>query len=192
MCQIDQVHPIQTITGRKIAALLNPRSAVLVTCCDATGVPNVLSVAWHTPLSHEPPLVGLSIGLTRYSHGLIAETGEFVINVVDKALQPAVELCGSHSGRDSDKVALAGLPLRPACCVRPPVIVSAMGHLECRVEGRVPAGDHTFFVGRVLHAEVRAGCFSDAWHPTQGHVLLCLQRDRFGHGCFEEGRSRDG
>jgi len=168
------------VRGREIAALLNPRPAVLVTCCDADGTPNALSLVWHTPLSHDPTLVGISVAKSRYSYGLIEESGEFVINIVSAACQHAVEVCGQRSGRDGDKLGTAGLRLEPARTVRPPLIAGALGALECRVVDRLSCGDHMFFVGEVLSATARAGCFGDAWEPGLGEVLLSRQRDRFG------------
>ncbi len=168
------------ITGREIAALLHPRPVVLVATCDADGRPNVISVAWCTPLSHQPPLVGVSIGLGSYSHQSIIETGEFVINVVDRSLQKAVEICGNCSGRSTDKISLAGLETWPAKFVRPPLLAGALAFLECRVENYVPAGDHTFFLAKVLVAEAQVERFDGSWDQDFGQVLLCLQRDRFG------------
>jgi flavin reductase (DIM6/NTAB) family NADH-FMN oxidoreductase RutF len=171
---------VKAIQGREIAALLNPRAVVLVTCCDAEGRPNVLTIAWHTPLSHDPPLVGISVGLSRYSHSLIETTREFVINVVSTDCRAAVEICGQNSGRECDKFALASLKLRPASLVRPPLIAQALGTLECKVVDRLACGDHTFFTAEVLAAATRLECFGDAWQPPHGDVLLCWQRDRFG------------
>ncbi len=168
------------ITGREIAALLHPRPVVLITTCDAAGRPNAISVAWCTPLSHQPPLVGVSIGLDSYSHQLIVENGEFVINVVDRSLQKAIEICGNSSGRSTDKLGLAGLETRPGKFVRPPRLAGALACLECRVEKTVPAGDHTFFLAKVLTAEAQAERFDGSWDRDFGQVLLCLQRDRFG------------
>ena len=168
------------IRGREISALLNPRPAVLVTCCDAKGKPNVLSLAWHTPLSHNPTLLGISVARAHFSHALIELTGEFVINIVSTDYLDAVELCGRVSGLECDKLALAGLSVEPARFVRPPLIAGALGTLECRVVHLLVCGDHTFFIGEVLAASARSECFSDAWQPPLGDVLLCLQRDRFG------------
>ena len=171
---------MKSIQGRQIAALLNPRPVVLVTCCDPAGNPNVLTVAWHTPLSHTPALLGISIDQQHYSHKLILESGEFAVNVVGQAFRSAVEVCGNCSGKDTDKISKAGLVLLPAHCIRPPLLAGALAHLECIVVDQVNAGDHIFLVGEILSAEAQTGCFSDCWSKPEGDVLLCLQRDRFG------------
>lgn len=167
------------VSGRSIAALLNPRPAVLVTCCDANQKPNVLSIAWHTPLSHNPPMVGISIDAQRYSHRLIDTTNQFAINVVDQAFYEAVEVCGNLSGRDGDKFAKAGLTLMPAHTIKPPLIAGAMAHIECVVENKVQVGSHTFFIGVVRYAEACKDIFTDSWASSDRRVMLCLQRDRF-------------
>lgn len=172
---------MKTVTGREIAALLHPRLAVLVTCCDKEGTANLLTVAWHTPLSHEPPLLGISIAPARFSHGLIQETAEFAVNIVGPSLRRAVEICGERSGREVDKFNLAGLETQPAKYISPPVLSAALGVIECRVVQQVETGDHTFFVGEALHGEARMECFSNAWERPKGVVLQCLQRDRYGH-----------
>lgn len=175
------------ITGRQITALLNPRPAVLVTCCDENGVPNAISIAWHTPLSHDPPLVGISVGKTRYSYKLIEQSGEFVINIVDTSFRNAVETCGNVSGADCNKIELAGLELRPTLKVRSPFILGSLGYLACQLEQQIPVGDHTLFVGRVLSAMVQAKRFSDSWMPDKAKVLLFWYRRRYGFGVYEEG-----
>ena len=180
MESVNLQHPMRRIDGHTIAALLNPRPSVLVTCCDAEGNPNVLSVAWQTPLSHEPPMLGISIDMRRYSHALLEQAGQFVVNVVSADMQPAIELCGNYSGRQVNKVLMASLKLSPAHCVRPSLIGGALAHLECEVAQMLDTGDHTFFVAHVVFAQANSQCFSEAWDPQTGNVLLCLQRDRFG------------
>jgi len=170
----------KTITGKEIAALLHPRPAVLVTCCDLNGAPNVLTVAWHTPLSYNPPLIGISIGLTRYSHNLISQVRQFVVNIVGISSIEALKNCGQYTGALDDKTSLSGLTLKAAHKVKPPLISAALGYLECQVEQEVDAGDHTFFIGRVMLAQAAETAFSNMWVSLIGDVPLCLQRDRFG------------
>jgi len=183
-------HTLKPVTGRAIAALLHPRLALLVTCCDRSGKPNVLAVAWHTPLSHQPPLIGIAIAPIRFSHHLIREQGEFVANVMGLSLQKAVAICGTYSGEVENKFALAGLKTHPAECVCPPRLVDALGVLECKVMDQMEMGDHTFFVGQVLKAQARSDCFSTAWE-TQGDDagLQYLQRERYG--AFVELKAHD-
>lgn len=176
---LEHAAEMKMIQGREIAALLNPRAAVLVTCCDEGGLANIFSLAWHTPLSHNPPLLGIAIDNRRYSHGRICETGEFVLNIVPAEFQEAVEICGTHSGCNTDKFRLAGLATLPAACVRPPRVEGALAYLECSLVEQVQTGDHTLFIGRVVCAEARADSFSDAWQPEHGDVLLCLQRKQY-------------
>jgi flavin reductase (DIM6/NTAB) family NADH-FMN oxidoreductase RutF len=176
----DQPTKYKTITGREVAAMLHPRPAVLVTCCDNHGAPNILTIAWHTPLSHDPPLVGISVASTRYSHGLISQTGELVINIVDHSFVAAVQICGQYTGELDRKAELAGLVLKSAKKVKPPIIAGALGYLECCVEQEVDAGDHTLFIARVLQAEALETAFSNQWLSPQGDILLCLQRDQYG------------
>ncbi|MCB2180303.1 flavin reductase family protein [bacterium] len=172
---------MKIVTGRDIAALLNPRLAALVTCCEPDGTPNVLTVAWHTPLSHHPPLVGIGIAPTRFSHQLIADEGAFALNIVGQSLLTAVKICGTYSGRIDDKFAISDLETFPAENIRPPVLAGALGVMECKLVDEITTGDHAFFVGEVLLAKVRQECFSHAW-KTDGAdpVLQCLQKDDYG------------
>jgi flavin reductase (DIM6/NTAB) family NADH-FMN oxidoreductase RutF len=169
------------ITDRNFSRLMNPRATLLVTCCDLDGKPNVLSVAWHSPLSIDPPLVGISISPKRYSYDLIHSTCEYIIHIVGPEMQNAVDLCGTVSGRDVDKIAQCGLAVQPAKMVRPPVLSGAYGYLECRVEQAVPVGDHTWFIGNVLYAAARTGYFSDTWDADRAKVLLYLKLDQYGY-----------
>jgi flavin reductase (DIM6/NTAB) family NADH-FMN oxidoreductase RutF len=171
---------MKPVAGREISALLNPRLAALVSFFGEDGRPSAVTVAWHTPLSHEPPLVGISLRAGSFSQGSIQATGEFVINIVGPDFIDAVTVCGNTSGARVDKLAQAGLAVHPAEIVHPPFIEGALGYLECRVEEALSMGDHIFYVGRVLQAQVLAQAFGNAWDSTAGVSLLCLQRDRFG------------
>ena len=169
------------IKGRNFSRLLNPRSTLLVTCCDTAGRPNVLSVAWHSPLSGDPPLVGISIAPTRYSHELITSNEEYVINIVGPEMESIVDFCGSVSGRDVDKITKANLRIQPANKVSPPILSDAFGYLECRVNKAVTVGDHTWFVGDVLYAAARKDIFTDTWDADRAKVLLYLKLDQYGY-----------
>lgn len=169
------------VKGREISALFNPRLSVLVTSCDKKGTPNVLTVAWHIPLSHRPPLVGISICNTHYSYQLISRTNEFVVNIMPETMKKEVKICGKYTGRLDDKTKIARLDMEQAHSVTPSLIVGAVGTVECQVREQVATGDHTLFIGQVLHAEAYQEAFTNQWVPGTGNnVLLCLQRDSYG------------
>ena len=168
------------VEGRNIAALLNPRPVVLVTSCDINNKPNVLTVAWTMPVSHDPPLLALSISPTHHSHALLAETGECVVNIVGQQFAHAVEVCGNTSGAHANKFELAGLKTAESLHVRPPRIHGCLAYMECRIVRVLNAGDHSLLLADVVWAEATKGAFSDVWDTEQGDVLLCRQRDRFG------------
>jgi len=153
--------------------LLHPRPVVLITSVGKNGRPNIMSVAWITPVSKNPPLIAMSIGKTRYSHRLIEETGEFVVNIPTEDLVGQVELCGRRSGKDLDKFEISGLTAKPAKTVSAPIIEECVGHLECRVVNKFSAGDHTVFVGEVSTAYADDGMFVDGFWDTDKAKILC-------------------
>ena len=83
--------------------MLYPVPAVMVSCQRPTEKPNIITVAWAGTVCTNPPMLSISVRPERYSNGIIAETGEFVVNLVTKDLVCATDYCGVKSGRDVDK-----------------------------------------------------------------------------------------
>jgi flavin reductase (DIM6/NTAB) family NADH-FMN oxidoreductase RutF len=161
--------------------LLHPYNTSLVTCCDEDGVANIITIAWLIPVSINPPLLCMSIGPKRYSYGLIRATGEFVVNVASYEIAQQALYCGRRSGREVDKFAATSLTPLPAQQVRPPVIAECLGHLECRVEQEVKAGDHNLVIARVLAAYAREGVLGEdgLYDLNRAHPLFHMGRNRF-------------
>ncbi len=134
---------------------------VLVTCVDAEGKPNIITLGMYMPISHDPPQVVIGVSPRRYSHDLIAEQGEFVVNSPGFEIAAKAHICGTKSGRSLDKFAEAGLTPKPAQRVRPPLIEECYGHIECEVVNRVTCGDHTLFVGEVVAVSVDEDCLEE-------------------------------
>lgn len=103
----------------------------------------------------------LLVGMTppRYSHELVEETKEFVVNVPTMDIVRETLFCGRRTGRIHDKFEETGLTPLPAKMVRPPIIKECVAHLECMVRQQISTGDHTLFVGDVLTAYVNEGVF---------------------------------
>jgi len=131
-----------------------PEQIVLAVSADAAGRPDVITLGWAMPTSGVPPMLAISVGHTRYSHELIEKGGEFVLAFPSIQLAEACLLCGTKSGRDTDKLAAAKLRTEPAKLVRPPLLAGCLANFECKVRGKLVTGDHTIFAGEVLAAHV--------------------------------------
>jgi flavin reductase (DIM6/NTAB) family NADH-FMN oxidoreductase RutF len=149
-----------------------PMQTVLVTCNDEKGKTNIITLAWHTPISQKPPLYGISLSPKRYSYGLIEKSKEFIINFIPYSLVEAAEFCGTHSGRNTDKLCQTGLTLAHAQKLTTPLIKEGYAHLECTLVKTVPLGDHTLMVGEVVAVSADDDAFenellrTDRIHPV--------------------------
>ncbi len=154
--------------------LLHPMHTVLLSCVGKTGKPNVLPLAWAMPTSRDPALVAVSVAPTRYSHGLIEETGEFVVNLPTVDIIKETLACGRTSGRNSDKFVETGLTPLPARKVKAPIIKECIAHLECKLHSQFKTGDHTVFVGEVIEAYANKGIFTDKYDVEKARMLFHL------------------
>ena len=130
--------------------MLNPVPAVMVSCADREGKPNIITIAWAGTVCTNPPMVSISVRPTRYSYDMIRETGEFVINLTTEKLARACDYCGVVSGRDVDKFAKTGLTPIPVEGVSVPGIAESPVSIACRVVEERALGSHTMFLAEVV------------------------------------------
>ena len=134
---------------------VHPSPAALITCADASGRANIITLAEVFNVSiAEPVIVGIAIAKPRWSHELITASGEYVVNLPTAAMVEVVDRCGTVSGRDVDKFAAFGLTATPAEKVAPPLIAECPISVECRVIGIQEIGDHDLFLGEALAEHV--------------------------------------
>ncbi len=129
--------------------MLAPVPPVLVTC-GTLEKPNILTVAWTGILSTIPARTYISVRPERFSHALLCETGEFVLNLPTAELVRAVDFCGVKSGADTDKFAQMGLSTAPASAVGAPLLVQSPVNLECRIFETREMGSHTVFFADIV------------------------------------------
>jgi flavin reductase (DIM6/NTAB) family NADH-FMN oxidoreductase RutF len=127
-----------------------PLPAMLITCVDASGKPNIITLAWVGIVNSDPPMVSISIRPGRHSHGLIKASQEFVVNIPSEKMIGKVDLCGVVSGRDVEKFSEAELTPMPAQEVSPPLIEECYVNLECKVKRIIPLGSHDLFLGEIV------------------------------------------
>ena len=138
--------------------MLNPTPVVLVSCADPQNPEkrNMITLAWAGTINSEPPMVSISVRKERYSHPLIAGSGEFVINLVDEKMARATDLCGVRSGRDTDKAKESGLSYMAADKMDiAPAVQDAPVSLCCKVRQTVELGSHDMFLGEIVSVMIR-------------------------------------
>jgi flavin reductase (DIM6/NTAB) family NADH-FMN oxidoreductase RutF len=132
-----------------------PEHIVLAVTWDAANKrPDIMVLGWAMPTSISPPMWAISVGHTRYTHKLLKETGEFVLAFPSTKMDEATQYCGTHSGRDIDKVKQIGLKTVPAKKIKPPILAGCPACFECKVKGAFETGDHTIFSGEVVASHV--------------------------------------
>lgn len=152
----------------RMARLVNHGPTVLVSCGRGSRA-NIITLAWVSPVSIDPPMVAISVAPPRHSHGLISRGREFAVNVPSPRILDAVWYCGTRSGRDVDKFDGAGLTPAAPRAIDTPLVEECFAHIECRVVKAAAVGDHTLFVGEAVGCSVEGGAFD-------GHLRL---RGRF-------------
>lgn len=140
--------------------LINHGPTVLITSKYQDKV-NIMTAAWCMPVSHNPPMMAVAIGFTRFSHKLIVQSREFAINIPDHQLLRALWCCGTTSGKTKDKFSLCGLTPVAGSRIEAPLIGECVGAIECRLDSHPTAGDHSMMVGEVLAAWVKPDVFED-------------------------------
>ena len=137
----------------KPATLLTPLPAALVTC-GTVEEPNVLTIAWTGIINSSPAMTYISVRPERWSHHLIAESGEFVINVTTADLVRAADFCGVRSGKDTDKFEEMKLTALPASKVSAPILAQSPVSLECKVTEVKHLGSHDMFIAEIVAIQV--------------------------------------
>nr|WP_228084121.1 flavin reductase family protein [Streptomyces sp. MA3_2.13] len=130
---------------------------VLITAHDGDegprGAPAGMTATAFLSVSLEPPLVLASV-----------RTGSRMDEILEAQPLWAASLLGQEqrvtagrfamSGRLSDRLLFQEVPHVLGDLTGAPLLKGALAALECRTESRVPAGDHTLLIARVLRTEV--------------------------------------
>lgn len=136
-----------------------PSVAVLVSCAQPDGRPNITPIVAWTVVARFPFMVAIGLCSGEYSENyyprhscaVIHETREYVLNIPHSGLKDAVSKTGDVSGKDPavDKFALAGLTPGGAKTVKAPIIMECPINLECKVTQIITTGSHDLFIAEV-------------------------------------------
>lgn len=104
-------------------------------------------------VSLDPPLVLVSLREGARMDDLLAEQPLWAVSVLAESQR---HIAGRFAmrGRVSDRLLFEDIPYVHGEVSGAPLVRGALATLECRTEQRVPAGDHTLVIGRVLTAHL--------------------------------------
>lgn len=144
------------------------KGALLIT---GTDKPNAMTIGWAMASIMWTRNVFIApVRHSRYTHELLEAHKEFTVFVPYDDMKKTIGVCGSKSGRDTDKIALCGLKLAPSQKMQVPHIDAHGLVIECRViyqddfknelladdvrssyySGRDEGNLHTLYYGEIL------------------------------------------
>jgi flavin reductase (DIM6/NTAB) family NADH-FMN oxidoreductase RutF len=125
-------------------------AGVSVVTVDAGGQRLGLTIGSLVSLSLEPPLVGFTIARTAAMHELLREAGGCAVSL----LAAGQDWLAGHFALGVPPIAMwHGVSTSPGTGGAP-LLVGALGWLECVIRDEVPVGSHTLFVLDVARVEL--------------------------------------
>ena len=160
--------------------LLAPVPAVMVSCALPGQKPNIVTIAWAGTVNSEPPMCSVSVRKERFSHDIIRDSGEFVVNLCGQKQLKGLDFCGVKSGRDVDKFAACGFTPAPVPGFAAPAIGECPLYLACRVVSVQDLGSHDMFLGKIEQVGVRPELMDEAGRIDYAKAQLVA----YNHGNY--------
>ncbi|MEP7324709.1 MAG: flavin reductase family protein [Gemmatimonadota bacterium] len=123
----------------------------VVTATGPDGKPVGMTANTLTSISLQPPLISVCIDHAADMFQIMEQTGAFTVNIL-AADQEAISR--RFAEQSSNRFDGLGFEPSPHGGV---VLKGAIAYLECEPVSRVPAGDHTIYVARVVGGETFEG-----------------------------------
>lgn len=172
LIDVANTNPLEVY--RRLVEIVTPRPIAWVTSINPEGQVNLAPFSFYNAFSANPPVVVFSPTLRRDGTKKdtlrnVEMTGEFVLNAAVEALAEQINLSSKELPPGESEVELAGLTLRPSLKVRPPRVVEAPVHMECRLVQIVPLGTGPV-AGNLVIGQVVAMHLDDAVLDAGGRI----------------------
>ena len=172
-----------------------PRPIAWVVTQSAAGVVNAAPYSFFNGVAGDPPLVSISIeggaeGRRKDTAVNIRESGQFVVNMVNDALAPAMVVTAADFAADVSEVTVAQLTTAPSTRIAVPRIAESPVAFECETYQIVELpGNRDLVIGRVLFMHIADDAMLDAARHYVDTPALDLVGRMHGGGWYT--RSRD-
>ena len=127
---------------------------------------NIVTIAWVSLLTSQPPMLGISVGQKGYSGNEIKRNGDFTVNIASASIMTEADFCGITSGRDTDKFSKTGLTRIPSKIVKSPIIKECPLNLECILIKSDIVGVTNHFIGKIVETHIDTDKLEDPGNYT--------------------------
>jgi len=140
---------------KKFYGFISPRPTVCVSTVSPEGNSNIGPYSFVSPVSFNPPLIGISAGKNKDTLLNARDTGDFVIVPVtegwmDKGIKSEISL-----PRNKSEFEELELNEKKSKEVRSPSVEEAPVNIECEYWDELEAGDHVWLVGKVVNIDAK-------------------------------------
>ncbi len=173
--------------SRLLLNTVMPRPIALVTTLDPEGTVNAAPFSYFNVMSAHPPVVAIGIDANPNAPDGMKDTtrnivngSDFVINLVDEALVPKMNLCAADFPPGVDETIAAGLALLASVQVAPPRVAGSPVQFECRLHTLVPIAPVRYVIlGRIVHIHARDDIVGERmqFHPDKLNLVGRMHGD---------------
>ena len=163
----------------KPGPMIYPLPPVMVTCGNMKNS-NIITVGWTGIINTKPPMTYISVKKSRFSHKIIKENMEFVINLTTREITKMTDFCGVKSGADIDKFAKTGLTKEKAEIVKAPLIKESPVNIECEVKEIKELPSHDMFIAEIISVHINEDMITSSGKYDFGKMNLTA----FNHGAY--------
>lgn len=148
------------------------------------GKSNVMPLAWHMPLSSDPPLIGIAVEQSRYTAEMIEHAQEFALNFPKRPYLHHVQYLGALRGEDVDKFEATQWETFAPTSITSPLLLDCAAWVECEVVEVLHLGDHVLFVGLAVAVRIDPASYDEErrqWRvgPEDDRALHYLGSNRY-------------
>ena len=134
---------------------------------------NTMTIGWGSiGVQWGKPVFTVMVRHSRKTYEMIEKTSDFTVTIPYCDVKSELSICGSKSGRDTDKIKECGFKLAKSQCVETPAIDIEGMHFECKILYKSSMDPslldkdvddrwysdkdyHTFYYGEILNSYVK-------------------------------------
>lgn len=152
-------------------------------------IPNIMTAAWGSLCSAQPPAIMVAIRGSRQTHNAIIQNKAFTISIPHTGILPEIDYCGIFSVTHENKFNRTKLTPTPAEHVNAPYVEECPIVIELTLLKYDEVGTHTLFIGEIMDVKIKESCLDDTGMPTPSKMnipaYIPMLREYWGLGEFK-------